>query len=204
MIRRRLDKQVGAYRDGALSEGQADAVRRRLESDPEARTELARYESLGRLTREAWREGPTAPPAELLISALRPGMARIDAELQEQRSSRRRGWFVPVPVLAMGAAAALVAAVLLRPAALPDPLGASGAPGFAARAENPAPLPVQPIADAAQSDPQELPVYELAQGDAPLVVFEDGGTTFIWLLEEPKRGGDDDLSSITIAHGGWV
>jgi hypothetical protein len=202
MIRRRLEKQVGAYRDGALSEGQADAVRRRLESDPQAREELARHESLGRLTREAWREGPPAPSAELLIAALRPAMARIDEELEEKRSSRRRGWFVPVPLLAVGAAAAVVAALLLQPAALPEPLGSARAPGLVARAENPAPLAVEPIADAAQVA-EELPVYELAQGDAPLLVFEDDGTTFIWLLEEPKRS-DDDLSSLTIAHGGWV
>jgi anti-sigma factor RsiW len=201
MIRRRLEKQVGAYRDGALSKARSDEIRRRLESDPEARTELARYESLGRLTREAWREGPPAPSAELLIAALRPGMARIDAELEEQRSSRQRGWWLPVPVLAMGAAAAVAAAVLLRSDVL-EPLAGARAPELVARAENPAPLAASPVADAAPNVSEELPVYELAQGDSPLVVFEDGGTTFIWLLDEPKR--PDDLSSLTLVSGGWV
>lgn len=202
MIRRTLEKQVGAYRDGELSESRADTVRRRLEGDPQARAELARYESIGRLTREAWRDGPPAPPFDLLIAVLRPGMARIDAELEAQQSARGRGWFAPLPVFAMGAAAALLIAVMLRSGNSPDPLAGAGASEIAARAESSGPLAVQPVADVAESEPEELPVYDLAQGDSPLVVFEDNGTTFIWLLDEPKRG--DDLSGLRVASGGWV
>lgn len=204
MIRRRLEKQVGAYRDGALSETQADAVRRRLESDPEARAEWARQESIGRLAREAWRDGPPAPAPEMLIAALRPAMARIDAELEAARPSRRLGWFVPFPVLAMGGAAAILAAVMLRPEAAPESAGQPMPAAVARSTSASAPaVDVQTIAaPAPQAESDGLPVYDLAQGDSPLVVFEEDGTTFIWLLEQPKRG--DDLSFAPIAHGGWA
>lgn len=202
MIRRTLEKQVGAYRDGELSESRADAVRRRLEGDAQARAELARYESIGRLAREAWRDGPPAPSAELLIAALRPGMARIDAELEGRQAARGRGWFAPLPVFAMGAAAAVLIAVMLQTGSSPGPIASVGAPEVVARAQSSGPPAVQPVANVAQTESDELPVYDLAQGDSPLVVFEDDGTTFIWLLEEPKRG--DDLSRLPVASGGWV
>jgi anti-sigma factor RsiW len=201
MSRRRLEKQVGAYRDGALSEREAAALRQRLASDPEAALELARHEALGRLAREAWREGPAAPSPEMLIAALRPGMTRIDAELEDSRTARWRGWLTPVPLFALGTAAAVLALAILPPGSLRGP-GERSAPQVIARAD-PSTLPVtsEPPA-AAGEQPDQIPVYDLTQGDSPLVVFEDGGTTFIWLIEPVKPS--DDLSSLPAARAGVV
>jgi anti-sigma factor RsiW len=199
MSRRRLEQQVGAYRDGALSPRQADQLRQRLETDPEARLELARHEALGRLAREAWREGPAAPSPELLIASLRSGLRQIDAELEESRPARWRGWLAPVPLVAIGSAAALLAFALAKPgdpAASPSPAAAP----FTARAQAQS-VPsaaAQPVA-ATTSDEREIPVYDLAQGASPLMLFEDQGTTYIWLIQPDKLG--DDVSALP---GGWV
>jgi hypothetical protein len=201
MSRRRLEKQIAAYRDGALAGRAAETVRRQLDSDPEARLELSRTEALGRLTRDAWREGPPAPSPELLIARLRPRLARIDAELEAARPARWRSWFAPVPLAALGAvAAALVITVLL-----PE-LGSRSIepalPQVVARAES-APATVAAPAPVTANEPaDEIPVYDLAQGNSPLMLFEDGGTTFIWLLEPDETA--DDLSSLPGTRGDWV
>jgi anti-sigma factor RsiW len=195
MSRRRLEKQVEAYRDGALPASQVERLRRQLETDAEARVALARHEALGRLTREAWRDGPTAPAPEHLISMLRPAMARIDAELDDVRLRRWRGWLTPFPVAALGAAAAAILAFAILDPGTPLPSDPSqrqaAAPVHEAAPSSP---PVEAVA-VAQPEPQgEIPVYDLAQGDSPLMLFEDGGTTFIWLIE-PERS-KDDLSAL--------
>jgi hypothetical protein len=201
MSRRRLEKQVGAYRDGALSERGAAAVRQRLARDPEAALELARHEALGRLTREAWREGPAAPSPEMLIAVLRPGMARIDAELEGSRSARWRGWLAPVPLFALGAAAAVLALAILQPGISWNRAERS-APQVIARADTSSLSAAAEAAAPAAEEAEQISVYDLAQGDSPLVVFEDGGTTFIWLIEPGKPG--DDLSALPPAHEGLV
>jgi anti-sigma factor RsiW len=196
MSRRRLEKQIGAYRDGDLSDRQAEALRRQLEIDPEARLELERHQVLGRLTREAWREGPPAPSPELLIAALRPGMARIDRELERTRPARWRGWLTPAPLFAIGAAAALLALAVLQPEDL-EPAAERGS-ALVAGAGAPAAAEKPGSAQATTSE-REIPVYDLAQGDSPLMLFEDEGTTFIWLIE-PERLRDD-LSALP---GNWA
>jgi anti-sigma factor RsiW len=200
MSRRRLEKQVGAYRDGALPARQAEMLRQRLESDPEARLELARHEALGRLTREAWREGPPSPSAEMLIASLRGGMRRIDAELEQGRSVRRWSWLAaPASLIAVGAAAALVVLAIARPDALQVP-APGAAPALAARSDSPSSAPMATQTVSAQTEPEsEIPVYDLAQGKSPLMLFENQGTTFIWLIQPEKRG--DDVSALP---GGWV
>jgi len=202
MNRRRLEKRVGAYRDGALPGRAAEALRRQLESDPDARLELARHEALGRLTREAWSEGPVSPSPEMLIAALRPAMTRIDRELERTQPARWRGWLAPVPIAALGTVAAALAVALLRPASLPPaPTRPPAAQIVALAPGAPSPTAAEPLA--ASSEPaDQLSVYDLAPGDSPLLVFEDGGTTFIWLIE-PERA-EDDLSSLPIMRGGWV
>lgn len=194
MSRRRLEKQIGAYRDGALSERQAEALRRRLDTDPDVRLELARHEMLGRLTREAWREGPRSPSPELLIAVLRPGMARIDAELKDSWVLRWRGWLTPAPLVALGTAAALLALAIVQPEAV-RPSAEPAVPSLTAQTEAPG-IPQAPTRSEAARD---IPVYDLAQGDSPLMLFEDEGTTFIWLIEPEKLG--DDLSALP---GGWA
>jgi len=202
MSRRRLEKQIAAYRDGALAGPEAEAMRRQLASDPEARLELARHEALGRLTREAWREGPPAPSPDLLIAALRPAMSRVDAELAESRSARWRGWFAPVPIAALGAvAAAALAVAVLRPDGASGP-SAPAVPQVMALAAEPS-SPSTSLPAALTSEPaDEIPVYDLAQGDSPLMVFENDGTTFIWLIEPEKPS--DDLSALPTRAGEWV
>ena len=196
MSRRRLEKQVGAYRDGALSEREAGELRRRLETDPDVRLELAQYETLGRLTREAWREGPRSPSPELLIAALRPGMARIDAELKDSRVTRWRGWLTPAPLVALGTAAALLALAVVQPETVRSS-AERAVPSLSAQVPSmpPAADPISARTDSAR----DIPVYDLAQGDSPLMLFEDEGTTFIWLIEPEKLG--DDLSALP---GGWA
>jgi anti-sigma factor RsiW len=198
MSRRRLEKQIGAYRDGDLSERQAEALRRKLEADPEARLELARHEALGRLTREAWRAGPPPPSPEMLIAVLRPALTRIDRELEKTRPERWRGWLAPAPLVAIGTAAALLALAIVQPAAI-RPTAERAAAALAARADTPTPqLAVE--STAASTEPErDIPVYDLAQGDSPLMLFENDGTTFIWLIEPEKLG--DDLSALP---GGWA
>ena len=200
MSRRRLEKQVGAYRDGALPARQAEQLRRRLESDPEARVELARHDALGRLTREAWREGPPAPSPELLIASLRAGMRRIDAELEQSRPARRWAWLAaPASLIAVGAAAAVLVLAIVQPEALQGP-AAGTSPALAARSEPASFASVPAQAVSAQSEPEsEIPVYDLAQGKSPLMLFENQGTTFIWLIQPEIRG--DDVSALP---GGWV
>jgi anti-sigma factor RsiW len=198
MSRRRLEKQIGAFRDGGLPERHAEQLRRRLDVDPEARTELARHEALGKLMRKAWRDGPPAPPAERLIARLRPEMVRIDRELERTLPVRWRGWLTPAPLLALGAAAAVLALAIVRSPEPPAPAAArtsSFSVPFAAAGS--AALVSQPLA--ARSQEAEIPVYDLAQGNAPLMLFEDQGTTFIWLIQPEKTG--DDLSALP---GGWA
>lgn len=198
MSRRRLEKQVGAYRDGALSAQEADLLLRRLELDPEAKLELARHEALGRLTREAWREGPAGPSPERLIANLRAGMRRIDAELEEASPKSWRGWLAPSPLVAVGAAALLLALAIVQPESMREPARGGESALTARAAMTGDPVPAERVST--RSEPErEIPVYDLAQGESPLMLFEDQGTTFIWLLEPEKLG--DDVSALP---GGWA
>ena len=80
-MRRHLERQLAAYRDGELSPRARKRLERRLRSDPEGADRLRQMELLGAAVREAWSEGPAAPSTEFLVNALRPEMRRVDSEL---------------------------------------------------------------------------------------------------------------------------
>ena len=176
MRRGRLERQLGAYRDGELSPEQREGLAERLERDAGTGRLLARGEALGRVVREAWTDGPPAPDTEHLLASLRPGFARVDAEIESGHgawtTAIRRAFAVsPTPALA-GAATLVVAALLLFSLPTTDAI---------------------PVADA------EPTIFALG-GDYPLLVFEAEGedaATVIWVIE-----GGDDLSQDLFAGGG--
>ena len=178
MRRGRLERQLGAYRDGELSSERREGLAERLERDADTGRLLARGEALSRVVREAWTDGPPAPDAERLLASLRPEFARVDAEIESGHgawtTAIRRAFAVsPAPALA-GAAALVVAALLLFSL---SPTGVGGTPVAAA----------------------EPTIYAL-EGNYPVLVFEpegDDAATVIWLLE-----GGDDLSQDLVAAGG--
>jgi hypothetical protein len=154
----------------------------------------AENEPLTRLVREAWSDGPPAPSVDRLLAALRPGVARIDRELEELGEARPawlsvlRGLFAPAAVggLAGAAAVAVLALVMLQ--------GESGvAPTIGATAQGPlTTAAVLPAADDAS------PITDL-HSSQPLLVFEgDDGATVIWVVE----GNDDSSMNVTLAGNG--
>ena len=178
MRRGRLERQLGAYRDGELSRERREGLAERLERDADTGRLLARGEALSRVVREAWIDGPPAPDTERILAGLRPEFARVDAEIESGHGAwttpiRQAFAVSPTPALA-GAAALVVAALLLFTL---SPIGIGGIPVAAA----------------------EPSIYALG-GDYPLLVFEaegDDAATVIWVLE-----GSDDLSQALVASGG--
>lgn len=176
---RKREQQLDAYRDGALAPRARAAVERRLESDPEARAQLRRSEALGEAVREVWSEGPAAPRVDLVIQALRPEMARLDAEhAQHAERPTLAEWFSgirralgPVP-LAVAGAAAVLALALASPGLLEGPGGSAVATAG--------------IAGPDMASPSAI--YDLSQQGAPLMIFEaPNGSTVIWILENPDH-----------------
>jgi anti-sigma factor RsiW len=177
--RRRLERQLGAYRDGELSPERREGLTQHLERDADAGRLLARGEALSRVVREAWIDGPPVPDTEQLLAGLRPELARVDAEIESGHGAwttaiRRAFAISPTPALA-GAAALVVAALLFFS------LSPTGIGGTAVAAAEPT-------------------IYAL-DADFPLLVFEpedEDAATVIWVLE-----GSDDLSQDLVAGGGF-
>jgi anti-sigma factor RsiW len=212
-----LDKRLSAYQDGALTETKRERIERDLERDPALQKQLERSRALGSLVREAWTEGPAAPPPELLLSALRPHLAAIARERREQPAWRRAleetrirlaNWLGPVP-LATSAAAAFVLALALLPRTNPNDATFSATlplarPAQSAqRAHEPVPplrtrtpstqfmVPRMPFAPANLSQDSAAGVYDLSPREQPAMIFQnEDGSTMLWLLDE------DDLSGV--------
>lgn len=184
-MRRRLERQLAAYRDGELSPRARKRLERRLRSDPESAQRMRQMESLGAAVREAWTEGPAAPSTGFLVNALRPEMRRVDAELAArspwQRLVQRLSEVLrPVPVTALaGTVAAGLLLVWLSLPTLDD--------------GKPAPPNVLTLASPAA-------IYELDSAENPLLVYElEDGVTVIWLLE-----GEDHISGQLPTGGRWT
>ena len=218
-MRRRVERRIEAYHDGAVSRSGRERVERLLRGDLAGGRHLQKTAALGGMIREAWTEGPRAPTPEQLIAALRPAMTRIDAEraaatLSERILEQLASWARPAATAAV-AAAAVVALFLLLPSSTPQRAGSSTGAGLATTSLTPSPASltssrgVETVAFTLQMPavfedgvalnvgvPQAI--YDLAQGETPLMLFEaDDGATVIWLLAEATRPGD------LPAGGGW-
>jgi hypothetical protein len=200
-MRGRRERLLDAYRDDPeiLSAPERARVRGWLEADPDARGRLGIVEALGRSVHAAWTETPQAPPVEYFLAAIRPELRRIDAERAGRRTSRLGRWREPlrrraVPLAAIAACAA-VAALALWPGLRP----ATPAEGKRVTAVPSAPSTISfPGATASVDSPSA--VYDLAQEDEPLMVFEGpDGSTVIWMLE-----GDDNVSRHPFPADGWA
>jgi hypothetical protein len=182
-LRRTREQRVDAYRDGALSPRARAAFERGLASDARTQAQLRRSDALGRAIREIWSEGPPAPRVDLVIQALRPQLARADAERVERASatrwiSRVRDRLGPVP-LAVAGAAALLALALASPGLMQD-FGPQG------RGESRSAVSAAGIAVPNMAPPSAI--YDLSQEGAPLMVFQTAdGSTVIWILENPDQ-----------------
>jgi len=186
----RGSRHLAAYRDGALGDASRARTERRLESDPDARRELGELDALGTAVRSAWNEGPPAPRTDHLIAALRPELARIDRERAAERENsglRRvlaavRQLARPIPIGALSAAAAL--ALAISTGVIPMP-GSSGS-DFQGT-------------DVAGTMSIESPsaIYDLRGGDQPLMIFEEGEATVIWMLPDD----DETISRAPTAAG---
>lgn len=184
-MRRRADKRVEEYWDGAL----------------------------GSVIREVWTEGPRAPSPEYLIAALRPAMAAVDAErasapLWERALEQMTSWMRPASAALLSGAAA-VALFLLLPSSTPV------APEFAPKggivADSGPAIPGTETVAFSQQVPARFEdgvalnvgvpqsIYDLAQGENPLMLFQaDDGATVIWVLGKAELSGGLPLA------GGWA
>ena len=211
-MRRRVERKIEAYRDGALSRSEGERVERMLRRDLSGERHLRQTEALGCMVREAWTEGPPGPTPEYLIGALRPAMSRVDTEraaapLSERMLEQLVSWARPAATAGVACAAA-VALFLLLPSSTPQRPDSSTGAGLAATPRTPAPG-IETVALSQQMPavfengvalnvgvPQSI--YDLAQGERPLMLFEaDDGATVIWLLADAIRPGDLE------AGGGW-
>ena len=179
-MKRRLERQLTAYRDGELPPRARRRVEQWLASDPEAARQLRGLESLQAMVRDAWTEGPPSPAPQFVVNALRPELARIDAERRAaggfwQRLSRRLEPVLrPAPVTALAATA--VAALFLVIVTPPTLDGGTVAP-----------VPMQ-TALAAPILATPSAIYDLEQEEASLLVYEiEDGVTVIWLLEDEQK-----------------
>lgn len=180
-MRRRLEDKISLYRDGELPERERGRVEKRVARDPLARSYLGRVNWLGKRVRDSWKEGPPAPSPEYLISTLRPQMDRVDRELRSERLSRGLAWLRhslrPAPSFALAGAVALLLFVTL-PVEPPTEV-------VAPEAVQPAP---RAIAIADRGPLSDTPIYDLAEGDSPLMILEGAdGSTLIWILDEPDQ-----------------
>jgi hypothetical protein len=213
-----FDKRVSAYADGALAGSRRARLERELEQDPALRGDLQRTHSLGRLVRDAWTEGPAAPPVDYLLASLRSELAAIDRERRarpawQQRLERARAalgqWFGPVPIAASAATAFLLALAFLPRAT--EPVGGLGAQlpgltaphrpassaGFSAEGVSRLPQPSSPFAPAGFSD-GAASIYDMSPGERPAMLFQGkDGSTVLWLLD------DDGLSFWRQAMDRW-
>jgi hypothetical protein len=214
-MRRRRERLLDAYRDdrAALSARERARVESWLRDEPSARRRVERTDRIGRTIRSAWTDVPPAPSAEYFLAAIRPELRRIETERAAGRAPRVWGWRGralgrPASLAAFMAVAAAMAAVALWPGDLPtapgmetrvaklDPAAGAAEPGGAAGG---APAAEPGGAEAGSLDSPSA-IYDLAQEEAPLMVFEaPDGSTVIWMLE-----GDDDVSRALTGRDGWV
>jgi hypothetical protein len=174
VTRRRLERQLDALRDGLLDGREVAEIEDLLTSPTEA-------------VRQAWQEGPEAPPAERILAAIRPAMARIDAEVDAP--SRLARWLArvrEVPRLAPSLAAtgaALILALAIFATQLPTGVGPE--PGSAARVETAA----LPAAAAT--------VYNLVPEAASVMLYEAGDVTILWVTDD-----EEDVSRLPTPREG--
>ena len=188
--RRRLD----AYRDGAMPPRARRRFERELERSPELSVEIARRDALGRLLREAWSDGPEAPSPEYLISAVRPQLARIDRERTEEPAWRQawqglRRFVSPVPATALAGAALILLVVLARPEPTADLWATSTAFDSSPLGTLETGMPAAE-SEGLQAFSVGMPsaVYDVAQGESPLMLFEAAdGTVVFWLIDEEQE-----------------
>ena len=199
MIRGR--RRPDAYYDGVMSAKSRRRFERELERSPGLAAEVERREELGRLLREAWTDGPASPSPEYLIAAVRPELARVDRERGAEPVWLRawqglRHFVPPVPASALAGAALVLLVVLARPdpPAVPLPIDAAPIAGVSSpiRAfEAGGPL-AEPAENPAFAFGMPTAVYDVAQGESPLMLFEAAdGTVVFWLIDE-----DQEVSSL--------
>jgi len=176
--------------------------------------------ALGRLVREAWNEGPAAPPADFLLAAIRPALAEIDRERRARTSWSRAldGAFArlgallrPSPALAVAAAAAFlvmvalvdrshgVRSIVFPGAQLPTPVHAAKNVRLLPDAPRSVfPTVPNPFATADfPADPLGS-VYDVSPVRRPAVLFHsnDGAVT-LWVID------DGDVSQRTLIGRPW-
>lgn len=195
MSKKTRDKRLSAYADGALPDGQRERLERELERDDALREALRRTQSLGRLVRESWTEGPPAPPVEFLLASVRPHIAAIDRERRAQPAWQRAlerlrielgRWLGPAPIAASAAAAFLLALVVLPNSTEPIPAMQGNGSTASAPHNTHSPLPPLPLPGARTPyAPAAATVYDMAPGERPAMIFEEkDGSTVLWLLDD--------------------
>lgn len=209
-MRRRIERIIEAYGDGALSRTARERVERRLRSNPGGEAHLQRTRALGNMIRDACGEAPPVPRPEQIMAVLRPAMRAIDAERASAPRWQRvrdelESWLRPSGAALAGAAA--IALLLLVPTLMPTDdaqLGSErlASPAPAAPRSAPFALAKLPVAfenGVARNVGLPQSIYDLAQGETPLMLFEaDDGATVIWLL------GDAELPGAFATPGGWA
>ena len=208
-MNRRTEKKLNALHDGALSERERQRMHARVHAEPELRRYLDETRALGSIVREAWSEGPRAPAPEYVISALRPAMARIDAERAAASPWARTreilsDWLRPAPIAAalIGTTALVLIAVLPTPRnpVLRDSLTTnfSGARSMATVEPNPL---IEPVSQSGSALHAPGAIYDIASEGTPLMFFESEDATVIWVIP------DDSLSRHTkpgFSRDGWA
>ena len=196
-MKRREEKKIERFGDGATRAEQRDQLERWIRADPDRERHHRQVGALGRQIREAWTEGPPAPSPEYLIAALRPEMARVDREragrsLGARLSERFSRLLRPVPIAAVAAAAALLLAVVTS--LNPPTESPTRIDHFVPSASAPAAMPIAHE----QSFDSPTTIYDLAQGDSPVLIYEaEDGATVLWFLE------DETVSQLGSARG-WA
>ncbi len=203
-MREKFERSIEAYRDGALSRPKRERLERRLRQDREGERHLRRTRALGSIVRETWNDGPAAPSPEYVMAALRPAMAAIDAERRAapgwaRALGRVASWVNPIPA-ALVTAAAAIALFILLPTTTPQAPDSAPAGALSASSEPAAPgieavafsrMPAVFENGVARNVGFPHSIYDLAQGERPLMLFEaDDGATVIWLLADAESPGD--------------
>jgi anti-sigma factor RsiW len=197
-----LEKTVSAYVDGALRGAKRERFERELESDSRLAGQIERSRALGKLVREAWTEGPTAPSPDFVLATIRPALAAIDRERSARPAWQRSldsalaqllGVLRPSPALAAAAAVAFVAAlgVMSRlevgTAVQTNFAGATNASEVAQTSDSQAPAPLPLISPSQPADfTADGPgsVYDVWPG-RPAMMFHSGdGSMMLWLIDE--------------------
>ncbi len=212
-----LDKRVSAYVDGALRGAKREQLERELDADARLAGQVQRSRALGRLVREAWTEGPTAPSPDFLLAAIRPALAEVDRERSARPLWQRRvdsafarlgAALRPSPVFATAAAVAFVAALTVLPrldigTAVQINFAGPAAQGRAdvsPASEQRMAMPAEPIVPSSQAgftaDGPAGVYYVWPDRPAMLLHTPDGSDT-LWLID------DGDLSLRLQSAGRW-